>query len=620
MGSCFLNSVNALGQIKKRGFRFADEPKSAFASDSLDHSSTYLDICNMTWFWTITISVIVIILIIVAIAGYVFYRGYKRIKGEKLCDIPSPPLEHILGHPEAVIHPCKHIYRGNYCDNIGSAFHQIILVKKFILFVNDAVEAGKILTDLPIKGAVYAMFRLDPKVPDLLSSETADWDERIKVLRSGLAGMALGPRPSTKSLLATLKTHSESAQPVDFSKLFQLYSLDVICEQLFGYDLNGVSGSEEGEALYQAFRTRDDKIKSAGLYAAPSNRKVPPEEERDALLRWGGFVRKLQGVVVSEALVHEKSHGELRKDKVAHCLVALARQLHANTAAKSDSSPLVLTEDMTIAAEIHSILRHGFEAIAGTLTWAMYLLYRFPECRAKLEKELIDPLNQGEYLDCVLKETMRRNPVMGNFSVRTVTQPGYRIKGGEGGYVVPVQQEDGGTPINVSIHCLQNTTRTWTDPIKFDPERWVGGGSAVDGIKGSHPSCPFGFKAAGTATESSESSKNAVFSGVGFKDNSLSFFPFSAGNRICKGKDFALNIMRVVISDICKEYRFECAAGEQPEDPGGSFFSSIVPILPDSCKVIVSRATYMGEVPKKQKVDHGWAADSDEEDADTTDK
>ena len=571
--------------------------------------------------WYVFWGIVVLVVAGLGALAYLLYRGAKRISAEATGTIPAPAFSHMIGHPEAMIHPCKHIYRGGLCDQIGkqSAFHQLVLTKRFIVFCNDATEAGRIITDLPTKGAVYSMFRLRPDVPDVMSAEGADYDARVKVLQRGLANLSLGKRNISADLLTKLKTASEAGKPVDLAKLLKLAALDAVAGCAFNYDLGAVTGSEDGEAILSAMNTRDDKIKSVGMFAHPSNRKVPVEEEMEAAKRWHGFVRKLQGFVVSEVLAEESASGELNPDKFTHSLVLLARELHR---AKGASGELDLTTDPNIAAEIHSTLRHGFEAIAGTLSWIFYLLYKFPHTRAKLETALLvgdAAKNAGpdtEYLDWVVREAMRRNPVMGNFTQRVVNKDGYRVKGPNGGHVVPVQAADGGTPINVSIFSLQNTVNTWGEnPTEFLPERWQGPGSKEEGIKASHPSCPFLAANPGSAA----ALRNPHYAGTGFKDNSLSFFPFSAGERICKGRDFALDVMRRIVFDVCSVYRLDCSSAEElPEDPGASYFSSIVPVLvPGVLVVLATRITDPGVAPtKKKKPEHGWAKDDSDDEAD----
>jgi len=105
---------------------------------------------------------------------------------------------------------------------------------------------------------------------------------------------------------------------------------------------------------------------------------------------------------------------------------------------------------------------------------------------------------------------LKRYPVCGNSTIRTVDQTDITVEGpdGLGGiheYKVPV-----GTPVSIHIWSLQNSLRQWEEPDKFMPSRWLskeenGGPLAIDSVddaqnksdeikKPSHPRCPFSKK------------------------------------------------------------------------------------------------------------------------------
>ena len=590
----------------------------------------FLSYLGVVW-WKLAIGAGVLVLLLVAYVAYLLYLGYKKIRPETVGEIPAPPFTHqILGHPEAMMMPMKHKYRADYCDMHQSAFHQLVYMKRGLMFCNDPTEAAKILNDVPTKGWIYAMFRLTPTVPDIMSCDPGPaLDLRIRVLGRGLASLAFSNRASLSAdVLAALKNASDAGKTVDLDKLSKQIALDAISSSIFGYKLNAVSDPLEAEGLIKVMATRDDKMKMMNIATSTTARKVPPEEEIQAAERWRAYISKLQGLVVSEALAHEKAKGALEPDNFGHALVLLARELHHENPPENKAE-LDLASDLNIAAEIHSCVRHGFEAIAGTLAWVFYLLYRNPKIRAKLEQALVvdgpGAGAQAEYLECVVREAMRRNPVMGNFTQRFVTKKGYRVKGGEGGYEVPIQEAEGGSAINVGIFPLQTSaTRTpgWGEKAReFLPERWQGAGSkGADGTKASYPNCPFlarGQDPATLAASIARDPRNDVFGGVGFKEDSLSFFPFSAGTRVCKGREFSLEVIRQVVADVCSKYRLDCSAAEElHEDPGVCWFASIVPgiAIPGSTVVSVSVVTNPGELPKTKKAAHRWAADSDDED------
>ena len=114
------------------------------------------------------------------------------------------------------------------------------------------------------------------------------------------------------------------------------------------------------------------------------------------------------------------------------------------------------------------------------MAWALYLLARHPEARAKVEAELdslgllVTPqrprprvMEYGDmawlrYLGFVMKEAQRLVPVVGNGTVRCSPRP-IRL----GGYDVPANVQ-----LVLLIKGLHTSARNWERPQEFDPERW----------------------------------------------------------------------------------------------------------------------------------------------------
>jgi hypothetical protein len=47
-------------------------------------------------------------------------------------------------------------------------------MKHSSVFINDADEAGRLIKEMPSKGSIYAAFRYDANVPDLLGERNAE--------------------------------------------------------------------------------------------------------------------------------------------------------------------------------------------------------------------------------------------------------------------------------------------------------------------------------------------------------------------------------------------------------------------------------------------------------------
>lgn len=216
-------------------------------------------------------------------------------------------------------------------------------------------------------------------------------------------------------------------------------------------------------------------------------------------------------------------------------------------------------------------------------------------------------------LICVLlhSRTIGRYPVAGNSTVRTVETEDFKLASGNMISYVPPN-----ITLHMHMYSLHNTTREWEKPKEFLPDRWIeldpssistGEEGQSDEPEPTFPKCPF----MSTATQSealSSLTSLAAYEGVGFDPDSLSFFPFSAGHRSCPGKGLVLDALRRVVAALVVSYRLDPAEPFDDEDTGISQDAIIIPLLPMSTKVKVTRAVDLGKVPKK-KIDDGWADD-----------
>jgi len=249
-------------------------------------------------------------------------------------------------------------------------------------------------------------------------------------------------------------------------------------------------------------------------------------------------------------------------------------------------------DDKALAGDIHQMLRHGVEYIAGTLCWLVYALHRHPKIRSRLEMSLQREDDVSSYAEAVIKETLRRYPVAGNMTVRTVGPNGYSFNEG-----VSVAE---GTPVHVHMFSLQTTSREWEDAREFLPERWLQGDD--EGTISSSLKCPF-------ATTGGD-----IYSSGGFKEKSLAFFPFSSGERMCRGKSVSVEILRIVLQHVLPSFHLDpCEHLDLQEDMGISVHTVIVPGSAKSTTVMVSKVLVPGEVLKIAKKADGWAEESDED-------
>ena len=182
--------------------------------------------------------------------------------------------------------------------------------------------------------------------------------------------------------------------------------------------------------------------------------------------------------------------------------------------------------DQELLDELITLAVAGFETSANTLNWVWYLLTAHPEVEQRLIEEArtflpdeaaVSHTSAAEmtYTQQVLEEALRLYPPVWLFTRRSHAEDEISD------YDVP-----DGTDIYLSPYLLHRTDRNWSDPDRFDPDRFA----------------------------ISEQPK---------KDRP--FYPFSLGPRRCLGEYFSFLEMKIHLGLLLP--RFRMAVVDQ-EDPG----------------------------------------------------
>jgi cytochrome P450 family 135 len=186
--------------------------------------------------------------------------------------------------------------------------------------------------------------------------------------------------------------------------------------------------------------------------------------------------------------------------------------------------------DLELRDELITLLEAGHETTATGLAWAFERLLRHPHALDRLIAELDE--GGEEYLDAVVRETLRSRPVV-------LDTP--RLLNGPlelAGYVIPA-----GWYVAPAIPTVQGDPRVNPDPGEFRPERFLGDDPPRDG-----------------------------------------WIPFGGGKRHCVGSHLALLEMRVVIAEVFRRLRLEAGRAE-PERQRMHH----VTLIPSQRTVVVAR-------------------------------
>jgi cytochrome P450 len=183
----------------------------------------------------------------------------------------------------------------------------------------------------------------------------------------------------------------------------------------------------------------------------------------------------------------------------------------------ADGNPM---SDAQLRDEVMTLFLAGHETTAIALSWACYLIAQDPPVERKLAEELqavlgdrvptLEDLPRLRYTEMVLKETMRLYPAVWGIGRKAVKECEL------GGYQVPA-----GSNIFILQWRTQRDPRFFSDPDRFDPERWR---------------------------------EDPVRSG---KVPRFAYFPFGGGPRACVGASFAMMEATLLLAMIQQKYRLE---------------------------------------------------------------
>jgi cytochrome P450 family 135 len=241
--------------------------------------------------------------------------------------------------------------------------------------------------------------------------------------------------------------------------------------------------------------------------------RIPPLAETTSVLNWLPFMdRDLGGITPAArfrralATVDELIYAEIADRRAApdgnqrdDVLSLLLRARH------EEGSPMTDTE---LRDELMTLLTAGHETTATGLAWAFERLLRTPRVMERLTASLDD----DDYVDAVVKETLRVRPVIVDVArklTRETEVAGWRLPAG--------------TLVLPAIAVLHARPDLYDSPEEFRPERWLNG-----------------------------------------TPESYAWIPFGGGVRRCIGASFAQVEMRTVLREVLRRVRLR-APTQRPE-------------------------------------------------------
>ncbi|MEL6608943.1 MAG: cytochrome P450 [Pseudomonadota bacterium] len=335
----------------------------------------------------------------------------------------------------------------------------------------------------------------------------ADWARQRRIIDPAFEGGRLRDTyPAMWDASDAMLARVEEGE-IEVEELASFAAADVIFRTLFSIPIEDRVASE----TFRAFRDYQRTQPVVNLAAFVPLPKWMPRPFRRRTLRAAAHIRGLIAGLVDQR----------------------AAQIAAGTAPDDLATKIMTTPDpetgktfdrAEMVDQVAIFFLAGHETSASTLSWALYLLARYPDWQERLAQEAQEAALTGAFGEVsrlrlardVFREALRLYPPV-PMMVREAGCP-ERFRDRK----VPK-----GSQIVLSAWHLHRHERLWEAPDAFDPARW------------------------GT-----ENGKQCM------RD---AFIPFSSGPRVCTGAGFAMVEGPLLLARLVSDYRFETVEGRVPE-------------------------------------------------------
>ncbi|KAK9062436.1 hypothetical protein SSX86_019622 [Deinandra increscens subsp. villosa] len=189
--------------------------------------------------------------------------------------------------------------------------------------------------------------------------------------------------------------------------------------------------------------------------------------------------------------------------------------------------------DIEIKALLQDLFVAGTDTSSSTVEWAMAELIRHPQLLKQAQEEVDtvvgrdrlvteSDLSQLTFLQAIVKETFRLHPST-PLSLPRISSESCEVDG----YYIPK-----GSTLLVNVWAIARDPKMWTDPLKFQPTRFLPGGEKPN---------------------------------VDVRGNDFEVIPFGAGRRICVGMSLGLRMVQLLIATLVQTFDWELANGLDAE-------------------------------------------------------
>lgn len=297
----------------------------------------------------------------------------------------------------------------------------------------------------------------------------------------------------TENLLLTWKDEEVRDINQDMMNL----TLNIITKTIFDLELSGTEGKIIGDCLHLAMDWFFSQQKQGYLplfwLPTPIN------------LRYKAALKKMDRFIYD--LIRQRRGSKKDSRDLLSMLMELV-----------DASDGIGMNDRQLRDELVSFMMAGHETTANLLSWTFMLLCQNPTVQSKLFAELqtvlndrspsIEDIDRLEYTRQIIKESLRLYPPV--YALPRCPKNDCQL----GDYTFPA-----GCFMIISPWLMQRSSKYFSNPEKFQPERWV------------------------------NNLEKELPEGV--------YFPFGDGPRFCVGKGFAIIEATLILATILQNFKIE---------------------------------------------------------------
>ncbi|GAB1865203.1 Probable cytochrome P450 6a13 [Camponotus japonicus] len=313
----------------------------------------------------------------------------------------------------------------------------------------------------------------------------------------------------------------DDEEPIEFRNLAAKFTSEIIATCFFGLKTNAIEHGDS-EFLKMCKKVADPSLEIA--------RKRYVRDYMPVLYKWLSICLIPRDVsvyfirIVKEIITYRQLNNVTRNDIMQSLIDLKYEETKVDNALAQNAlyeSNDIVFDDKFIAAQTFIFFMAGFDTTSIAMSFAMYELAVNPKIQEKSYDEIrtiyekhgcfsYDAISEMKYLDCVVRETLRKYPPAG--VTQRICEESYKIPDSD----VVLEK---GTKVLVPIYAIHHDPLYYKNPNAFDPDRFFGENKKLY--------------------------------------NNDTYLPFGDGPRICIGMKFAYLLTKVGLVTLMMNYKVE---------------------------------------------------------------